>query len=49
MENLHKRIGFFLRETHDGKKSQGESRYVFRYFIIDNAYNLHYTIHYSHV
>ena len=49
MENLHKRIGFFVRETSDGKKNSGESHYVFRYFIIDNDYNLHYTIHYSHI
>lgn len=49
MENLHKRIGFFLRETSDGKKNPGENRHVSRYFIIDNDYNLHYTIHYSHI
>jgi hypothetical protein len=49
MENLNKRIGFFLRDTSDVKTNSGESRYVFRYFIIDNDFNLHYTANYSHI
>jgi hypothetical protein len=46
MENLYKRVGYFLREvtTPDGKPTM-----FFRYFIIDNDQNLHTTAHYSHI
>ena len=48
MEHLFKRIGYFLRETNEGKGGLiQENRYIVRYFIIDNDCNLHYTMNYS--
>lgn len=47
MESLVKRIGYFLRETTESRGVSQENRYIVRYFILDNDYNLHYTVAYS--
>lgn len=46
MENLYKRVGYFLRE---GSSPDGKPNMIFRYFIIDNDQNLHHTHYYSHI
>ena len=47
MESLVKRIGYFLRDTSEGKPSSPNNKYIVRYFVVDNHSNLYYTISYA--
>ena len=47
MQSVVKRVGFFTREITSPGNKGGSSKYMIRYFLIDNSANIYYTEHYT--
>lgn len=43
MQSVVKRIGYFLKETSPQVQKGGATRYIIRYFLVDNHHNIYYT------